>query len=165
MRRLLPLTLLALLLAGCADYMPVKDSFGVSGLRRAGKTPPEYALFNNYDPNAAALVANQICARPYVILQQKTHRASPGELLTSRGPCQPYVWTIYNWPTHVASLLPQVPWYAAVTVRPWPQTPEAAAPPPPAVAVPPPPPPPPPTTPAPRPWQTPPPVPLLPRRG
>lgn len=96
MRRFFPLALLAVLLAGCADYIPVKDGFGTSALRRAGKTPPEYARFNTYDPAVNALLVGQICATPYVLLEQKTHPAEPGELITWRGPCQPYVAWLAN---------------------------------------------------------------------
>ncbi|HJU16719.1 MAG TPA: hypothetical protein VJ770_09625 [Stellaceae bacterium] len=97
------------LLAGCTDYIPVKDGFGTSALREAGKTPPEYAAFNNYDPRVNSLLANQICATPYVLLEQRTHPAEPGEFVTWRGPCQPYVITLYNLREH---LLPSQPLFA-----------------------------------------------------
>jgi hypothetical protein len=121
MRRLLPIALLAALLAGCTDYIPVKDGFDTSALRRSGKTPPEYARFNNYDPAVNALLASQMCATPYVLLEQKTHPAVPGELITWRGPCQPYVITIYNWPTHLLPSHAVVAWQPPVT--PWPPPP------------------------------------------
>jgi|GEM_PF-2147219 hypothetical protein len=121
MRPLFPIALLAVLLAGCADYIPVKDGFGISALRQAGKTPPEYARFNNYDPGANGLLADQICATPYVLLEQKTHPANPGELITWRGPCQPYVITIYNWPEHLLPSRPLIAWRPPVT--PWPPPP------------------------------------------
>jgi hypothetical protein len=86
MRRFLPLALLAALLAGCTDYIPVKDDFDTSALRRSGKTPPEYAGFNNYDPAVNALLTSQMCATPYALLEQKLHPAVPGELITWRPP-------------------------------------------------------------------------------
>jgi hypothetical protein len=110
MQRLFLVALLAALLAGCADYIPVKDSFGISALRRAGKTPPEFAQFNNYDPTVNALLADQMCATPYVLLEQKTETAVPGELITWRGPCQPYVLTFYWRPPVTPWPPPPFPW-------------------------------------------------------
>jgi hypothetical protein len=142
MRRLLPIALLAALLAGCADYIPVKDGFGTSALRRAGKTPPEYARFNNDNPDANVLVASQMCATRHVLLEQKTHPARPGELITWRGPCQPYEINLYNLPEHFIPsglLIPRLPRVAVwpyPVYRPAPPPPTA---PPPAAAPPPPP--------------------------
>lgn len=126
MRRLIPIALLAVLLAGCADYIPVKDGFGTSALRRSGKTPPEYARFNSYDPGGNALLAGQLCATPYVLLEQKTHPATPGELITWRGPCQPYDITLYNLPEHFLPSRPLIAWHPLVAWR----APVTAAPPP-----------------------------------
>ncbi|HZU89793.1 MAG TPA: hypothetical protein VE993_11100 [Stellaceae bacterium] len=139
MQRFCLVALLAALLAGCADYIPVKDGFGTSALRRAGKTPPEYAQFNNYDPGVNALLTHQICATPYVLLEQKIEPAVPGELIAWRGPCQPYVITRYNWPEHLLPSRPLVAWRPPVT--PWPPPPfpwpsRPVAPPPPAAAPP-----------------------------
>lgn len=122
MRRLFPIALLALLLAGCADYIPVKHGFGTSALRRSGKTPPEYARFNSYDPAVNALLASQMCATPYVLLEQKTHPAAPGELITWRGSCQPYDLTLPNRLPLIAWRPPAAPWPPA------PVPPPAAAP-------------------------------------
>lgn len=122
MRRLFPIVLLAALLAGCAPYIPVKDGFGISALRRSGKTPPEYAAFNNYDPAVNALLAGQMCATPYVLLEQKTHPAVPGELITWRGPCQPFVVTSYTLAEYLLPAPPPVAW------RPPPPPPVPAAP-------------------------------------
>src|SRR5487761_1278886 len=110
MRRLFPLALLALLLAGCADYIPVKDGFGTSALRRSGKTPPEFARFNSYDPAVNALLASQMCATPYVLVEQKTHPAEPGELITWRGRCQPYTLALANWSPQPLPSRPQIAW-------------------------------------------------------
>ncbi|MGH7112391.1 MAG: hypothetical protein ACREFK_18450 [Stellaceae bacterium] len=131
MRRLFPIVLLAVLLAGCTAYIPVKDGFGTSALRRAGKTPPEYAAFNNYDPRVNALLAEQVCATPYVLLEQKTHPAVPGELITWRGPCQPFVLTPYTLAEYLLPARPLLAWQAPVAPRP------PAPVPPPPVAVPP----------------------------
>jgi hypothetical protein len=101
---------MAVLLAGCTSYIPVKDSFGTSALRQAGKTPPEYAAFNNYNPGVNGLVASQMCATPYALLQQQTHPAVPGELITWRGACQPYVLTIYNFAEYLLPSRPLIAW-------------------------------------------------------
>lgn len=90
MRNLLVLAIIPLLLQGCADRIPVRDDFGTSALAPKGKTPPEFAEFNNYDPQVNALVATQICATPYVQIEQRSEPAQPGELSVWRGRCEPY---------------------------------------------------------------------------
>jgi hypothetical protein len=133
MRRLLPLALLAALLAGCTDYIPVRDDFDTSALRQSGKTPPEFARFNNYDPDVNALLASQMCATPHVLLEQKTSPAVPGELIIWRGPCQPYVITLLAWQPPVTPWPPPpFPWPRPVTAAP-PPAPPPPAPPPPAL--------------------------------
>lgn len=122
MRCFFALALLAALLAGCTAYIPVKDGFGTSALRRSGKTPPEYAAFNNYDPGVNALLASQMCATPYVLLEQKTHPAVPGELITWRGPCQPFALTPYTLVERLFPARPLIAW------RPPPPLPARAAP-------------------------------------
>jgi hypothetical protein len=97
MRHLFALGLLCVCLlslpGGCTPYIPVKDAFGTSGLRPTGNIPPEFAEFNNYDPGLNALLAQQSCATPYILLTEKSLRASPGELIAASGRCQPYeVW-------------------------------------------------------------------------
>ena len=42
------------------------------------------------------LMADQICATVYVPLDDKSLRASPGELIAAQGRCRPYEITIYN---------------------------------------------------------------------
>jgi len=77
--------LLAVLAEGCTPYIPVEDAFTTSALRPTGNIPPEFAEFNNYDPEVNPLLADQVCATPYIALQEKSLRASPGELIAETG--------------------------------------------------------------------------------
>jgi hypothetical protein len=88
--------LLANLAGGCTPYIPVKDAFTTSALIPTGNIPPEFAEFNNYDPEVNGLLADQICATPYILLQEKSLRAAPGELIAETGRCRPYVVSIHN---------------------------------------------------------------------
>ena len=88
--------LLANLAGGCTPYIPVEDAFGTSALKPTGNIPPEFAEFNNYDPSVNALLADQICATPYILLKEKSLRAAPGELIAETGRCRPYEVTIHN---------------------------------------------------------------------
>lgn len=81
---------------GCTPDIPVDDSFGTSALKPTGNIPPEFAEFNNYSPEVNALLADQICATPYIPLTGKSLRASPGELISGSGRCRPYEVTIHN---------------------------------------------------------------------
>jgi hypothetical protein len=94
----LAFVLVAVLLAGCADDIQVKDGFGTSALKPVGDIPPEFAEFNNYDPSVNALLADQICARPYIHFDEKNLPAQPGELSAWRGRCKPYVITVETLP-------------------------------------------------------------------
>jgi len=100
MRHLYALGLLSVLGAnlcgGCTPYIPVKDDFGTSALKPTGNIPPEFAEFNSYDPAVNALLADQICATVYIPLDDKSLRASPGELIAGEGRCLPYEVTIHN---------------------------------------------------------------------
>jgi hypothetical protein len=100
MRRACTIGLLSVLLAnlagGCTPYIPVEDSFTASALKPTGNIPPEFAEFNNYDPEVNGLLADQSCATPYIALQEKSLRASPGELIAETGRCRPYVVNIHN---------------------------------------------------------------------
>ncbi len=100
MRHRFALGLLSVLLpnlaGGCTPYIPVEDAFGTSALKPTGNIPPEFAEFNNYDPGVNTLLADQICATPYIPLEDKSLRASPGELIAEKGRCRPYVVNIYN---------------------------------------------------------------------
>ena len=100
MRPLFALGLFCVLLTnlpgGCTPYIPVKDAFGTSALNPIGNIPPEFAEFNNYDPGVNALLADQVCATPYILLEEKSLRAAPGELIAASGRCRPYEVTIHN---------------------------------------------------------------------
>jgi hypothetical protein len=100
MRHLFALGLLCVLgvnlCGGCTPFIPVKDDFGTSALKPTGNIPPEFAEFNNYDPGVNALMADQICATEYVALDDKSLRASPGELIAAEGRCRRYEVTIRN---------------------------------------------------------------------
>jgi hypothetical protein len=100
MRRPYTLGLLPILFAnlagGCTPYVPVEESFTTSALKPTGNIPPEFAQFNNYNPELNALLADQVCATPYIPLQKKSLRGAPGELISETGRCQPYVVSIHN---------------------------------------------------------------------
>ena len=90
--RLVPvLVLLPLLLAGCADHIPLKTGFDTSALKPVAEIPPEFAEFNNYDPGVNRLVADQLCAQPHIRLAEKNLPAEPGELVADHWRCWPYV--------------------------------------------------------------------------
>jgi len=88
--------LLPTLAGGCVPYIPVEDAFTTSALKPTGNIPPEFAEFNNYDHEVNALLADQVCATPYIPLQEKSLRAAPGELIAETGRCRPYVVSIHN---------------------------------------------------------------------
>jgi len=81
---------LADLAVGCTPYIPVEDGFATSALKPTGNIPPEFAEFNNYDPEVNALLADQVCAMPYIALQEKSLRGAPGELVAETGRCRLY---------------------------------------------------------------------------
>jgi hypothetical protein len=93
---ILALALLSPIVAGCTPYMPLKADFGTSAAIPNGDIPPEYAAFNNYDPNVNPLLAEQICATPYRPSDVAVRGASPGELVTARGTCANHVPFIGN---------------------------------------------------------------------
>jgi hypothetical protein len=80
----------AALLAGCADDIPVRRDNGSSALRAKGEIPPEYLLFNKFDPQVNALLAQQYCATPHRVVGTKAMPAEPGEIIASRFECDPY---------------------------------------------------------------------------
>ena len=100
MRRLLALGVFSVLATnlcgGCTPFIPVKGDFGTSALKPTGNIPPEFAEFNNYDPGVNALMADQICATAYIPLDDKSLRASPGELIAAQGRCRLYEVTVHN---------------------------------------------------------------------
>jgi len=87
---LLVAAFLADLAGGCTPYIPVEDAFATSALNPTGNIPPEFAEFNSYDPEINALLADQVCAMPYIALQEKSLRSAPGELVAETGRCQLY---------------------------------------------------------------------------
>jgi hypothetical protein len=91
MRALFASLLLPALVAGCTPYIPVKDDFGTSALSVAGDLPPEFAEFNTYDPGVNRLLADQLCATPYQLLEEKTQGAAPGRMIQARGRCQTHI--------------------------------------------------------------------------
>jgi hypothetical protein len=90
MRTLPVFALTCLLIASCTPYIPVKDAFGTSGSKPTGTIPPEFAEFNNYDPQVNALLADQICATPYALQVEQSAQAAPGEIVAITGRCQTY---------------------------------------------------------------------------
>jgi hypothetical protein len=88
--------LLANLAGACTPYIPVEDAFTTSALKPTGNIPPEFVEFNNYDPEVSALLADQVCATPYIPLQERSLRAAPGELIAETSRCRPYVVSIHN---------------------------------------------------------------------
>jgi hypothetical protein len=100
MRHLLALGLLSVLGAnlsgGCTPFIPIKGDFGTSALRPTGNIPPEFAEFNNYDPAVNELMADQSCATAYIPFDDKSLRASPGELIARQGRCRFYEVTLSN---------------------------------------------------------------------
>ena len=100
MRHSCTLGLLSVFLAnlpgGCTPYIPVEDAFTTSALKPTGNISPEFAEFNNYDPEVNALLADQVCATPHIPLQEKSLRAAPGELIAETRRCRPYVVSIHN---------------------------------------------------------------------
>lgn len=98
MRALTALALLSLIGAGCTPNIPVKADFGTSALTPSGTIPPEFALFNNYDPRVNALLADQVCATPYIPEVDKQLAAAPGEIIAATGRCSRYAITLENLP-------------------------------------------------------------------
>jgi hypothetical protein len=90
MRLLSALALVVPLVAGCTPYIPMKADFATTAAVPQGEIPPEYAKFNNYDPKTSAVLANQICATPYQPNTVTTRDASPGQMVTATGTCEPH---------------------------------------------------------------------------
>ena len=88
MRALYSLAILELLLCSCVPEIPVKPGFGVSALNPVGNIPPEFIEFNNFDPQVNDLLANQLCATPYVRTVDNSVSAVPGEIIAANGHCQ-----------------------------------------------------------------------------
>jgi hypothetical protein len=88
------------LFGGCTPFIPIKDAFSTSAVKPTGNIPPEFFAFNNYDPQANAAVADQLCATPFVLNTEKSLRATPGELVAWRGRCEPYEIRLDNLAEH-----------------------------------------------------------------
>ncbi len=88
------------LLGGCTPFIPVKDAFGTSAVRATGNIPPEFLEFNNYDPQANVVLADQMCATPFTLNTEKSLRATPGELVAWSGRCEPYEIRLDNLAEH-----------------------------------------------------------------
>jgi hypothetical protein len=95
MRVLFALVMLTPLIAGCTPYIPVKDDFGTSALAPPGDPrgaiPPEFAEFNVYNPAVNRLVADQLCATPYQLLEERSLGAASGRFVLARGRCQTHI--------------------------------------------------------------------------
>jgi hypothetical protein len=100
MRLCLFLLFPALLLQGCTPFIPIKNAFGTSAVKPTGNIPPEFLEFNNYDPRANAVIADQMCATPYVLNAERSLRATPGELVEWSGLCEPYEIRLDNLAEH-----------------------------------------------------------------
>jgi hypothetical protein len=77
--------------AGCTPHLPVKEGFGTSALVAVGDIPPEFAEFNNYDPAVNTLLADQICATPYQLSEEKAIGGSAGRIVQAIGRCRTHV--------------------------------------------------------------------------
>jgi hypothetical protein len=88
MQQLFALLVLFVLLGGCVPEIPVKPEFGTSALEPAGGLPPEFAAFNNYEPGVNRLLADQICATPYIPEVDHTAAAVPGKIVAATGRCE-----------------------------------------------------------------------------
>jgi hypothetical protein len=100
MRLFLLLALSAALLGSCTPFIPIKDAFSTSAVKPTGNIPPEFLEFNNYDAQVSAVVADQVCATPYILDTAKSLRATPGEFVTWRGRCEPYEIRLDNLAEH-----------------------------------------------------------------
>ena len=91
MRVVFALCLMLPIVVGCTPFIPVKDDFGTSALVPAGDIPPEFAEFNLYNPGVNGLLADQICATPYLALEEKSVGATPGRLVEATTRCQTHI--------------------------------------------------------------------------
>ena len=69
----------------------MKDDFATTALVPVGDIPPEFGEFNAYQAAVNPLLADQICATPYQLMQEKNVGATPGGLLEARGRCQTHI--------------------------------------------------------------------------
>ena len=52
---------------------------------------PEFAKFNFYNPGINTLLADQICATPHIMLEDKSIGAIPGRLVQGRARCLTHI--------------------------------------------------------------------------
>ena len=91
MRAFLVLALVALVPAGCATPIPSKDDFGASAVVATGIVPPGFEEFNRFDPASDDYVARQLCATPYLRLEENALNAVPGRFEQLRSRCRTHV--------------------------------------------------------------------------
>ena len=101
MRLFLVLALPAAALSAAAPLSSrSRTHFGTSAVRPTGNIPPEFLEFNSYDPQVNAVIADQICATPYILNTEKSLRATPGEFVAWIGRCEPYEIRLDNLAEH-----------------------------------------------------------------
>ena len=91
MRFLVVPVFMAIAACGCAPTIPVRDSFGVTAAAPVADVPPEFAEFNNYNPAVNPLLADQMCATPYVPMDQTAAGAAPGRMVKADGRCASHI--------------------------------------------------------------------------
>jgi len=89
-----------LLSSACTPFIPVEDAFGTSAAKATGNIPPEFLEFNRYDPQVNAVIADQVCATPYMLDTEKSLRATPGEFIEWSGRCAQYEIRLDNLAEH-----------------------------------------------------------------
>jgi len=87
-------------LCGCTPFIPIRDAFSTSAVAPTGNIPPEFFEFNNFDPGANTLIADQVCATPYILLTDKSLRSAPGEIIAQSGRCEQYEIRLDNLAEH-----------------------------------------------------------------
>ncbi len=100
MRLFFVLVLPAVFPCACTPFIPIKDAFSTSAVIPTGNIPPEFALFNRYDPQVNAVVSGQMCATPYLLDTEKSLRATPGEFIAWSGRCEQYEIRLNNLAQH-----------------------------------------------------------------
>ena len=89
MRAFFALVLLSGLVAGCTPYIPVKPGFGTSAPVPAGDIRPNSPNSTISTGRSTRLLANQVCATPYQLYEEKAIGASPGRCAGLRPVPQP----------------------------------------------------------------------------
>ena len=84
------LVFFGLLAAGCTPDIPYAPEFGVAAFKATEPIPPEYVAFNRYDPRVDPLLAEQMCATPYLVEVIKALDAVPGEIESMQAYCRSY---------------------------------------------------------------------------